>query len=100
MAVTRRFKVYGGNGTPQKESFCDSHSHDFSTEDKVRILEVENFDKTGAHEYTIVRITRDTAEECLDEFWGQVTDGIFENYRVGTLAEIMQDGTEIEIGGC
>lgn len=68
MAVTRTFKVYGGAGTPQKESFCDSHSHDFSTEDKVRILEVENFDKTRTHEYTIVKSQETPQKSALTNF--------------------------------
>lgn len=96
-AVTRTFKVYGADGHRQRESFCDSYRHDFSEGGKVRILEVENFDKTGTHEYTIVKITRNTAEECIDEIAGQVSDGIFENSKVGEVAEVMKDDTEVTL---
>ena len=42
----------------------------------------------GTNEYSIVRITRNTAEECLQELEGQLSDGIFENSRVGVIEEI------------
>lgn len=51
----------------------------------MRILEVENSDKTVTNEYSIVRITRNMAEECEDELWGQLFDGVFENSGSGKL---------------
>ena len=47
-----------------------------------------NHDKTGTHEYSIIRITRNTEEECESDFWGQLSDGVFENSRVGKIVEI------------
>lgn len=86
---TRSWKVYGLEGHRQRESFCDSYINDFSNEkDGVRIIEVLNHDKTGTHEYSIIRITRNTEEECESDFWGQLSDGVFENYRVGKIVEI------------
>lgn len=86
---TRSWKVYGLEGHRQRESFCDSYINDFSNEkDGVRIIEVLNHDKTGTHEYSIIRITRNTEEECDHEFWGQLSDGVFENSRVGKIVEI------------
>lgn len=65
--------------------FSESYRYDWSDGDKVRILEVENSDKTGTNEYSIVRITRNMAEECEDELWGQLFDGVFENSGSGKL---------------
>lgn len=87
--TTRTWKVYGANGHRQRESFNKSYTYDFSCkEDGTRIIEVQNADKTGTNDYSIVKITRDTAEECEKEFWGQVSDGIFENCRVGEIVEL------------
>lgn len=86
--VTRSWKVYGIPGHRQRESFNSSYIYDFSEEGDVRIIEVENSDKTGTNEYTVVKITRNTAEECEAELSGQITDGIFENSRVGEVLEI------------
>lgn len=86
---TRSWKVYGLEGHRQRESFCNSYINDFSNEkDGVRIIEVLNHDKTGTHEYSIIRITRNTEEECESDFWGQLSDGVFENSRVGKIVEI------------
>ena len=77
--VTITWKVYGLKNQDQKESYNESEYYDFSDDtDGTRILEVENFDKTGTHEYVIVRITRDSECQCFGELDGQITDGIFE----------------------
>lgn len=86
--VTRAWKVYGAEGHRQRESFNESYKYDFSEEGNVRIIEVENSDKTGTNDFSIVRITRNTAEECFAEFNGQLSDGIFENSRTGVIEEI------------
>lgn len=86
--ITRAWKVYGADGHRQQVSFEESYIYDFSAPDDVRIIEVENSDKTGTNEYSIVRITRNTAEECESELFGQITDGIFENSSVGKFEEI------------
>lgn len=83
--ATRVWKVYGAEGHRQRESFRESSS--FTTWDGYRV-EVENADKTGTHDYTIVRITADTAETCWNELEGQISDGIFENSRTGEVVEI------------
>lgn len=88
MAVTRAWKVYGVEGHRQRESFCKSTKCDFSENGKTRIIEVLNSDQTGTNEYSIIRITRDTAEECQEEFDGQLSDGVFENSRTGWIEEI------------
>lgn len=87
--VTRAWKVYGAAGHRQKESFNESFEYDFSEGNNIRKIAVENSDKTGTNEYSIVRITRNTPEECERELEGQISDGIFENSRVGEVEEIM-----------
>lgn len=86
--VTRAWKVYGADGHRQAESFNNSVKYDFSKDGKIRIISLENYDMTGTNEYSIIRITRDTAAECMDELNGQISDGIFENCRVGLIEEI------------
>ena len=66
MAVTRAWKVYGLPGHRQRESFFESVKYDFSVAGDVRIIELENSDKTGTNEYTIIRITRNTSAEDVD----------------------------------
>ena len=88
MAVTRTWKVYGAEGHRQRESFNKSTKYDFSENGETRIVEVINSDQTGTNEYSIIRITRGTAEECKEEFDGQLSDGVFENSRVGWFEEI------------
>ena len=86
--ITRTWKVNGVLGHRQRESFNKSYKWDFSEGNNVRIIEVENSDKTGTNDYSIVRITRNTAEECEAELNGQITDGIFENSNVDFIEEI------------
>lgn len=86
--VTRTWKVYGAEGHRQRENFGHSGKWDWSNEEETRIFEVECFDKTGTHDYVIVRITRDTAKECEWELDGQLSDGLFENSRTGIIEEV------------
>lgn len=85
---TRSWKVYGVDGHRQKESFNNSVAFDFSEGDKIRKIEVENADKTSTNDYSIIRITRNTADECLTELEGQLSDGVFENSKTGDIVEI------------
>lgn len=89
MIVTRAWKVYGMGGHRQRESFNESYAYDWTEGESIRKIEVENSDKTGTNEYSIIRITRNTAEECERELDGQISDGIFENSRVGEIVEIL-----------
>lgn len=91
MAVTKTWKVYGAAGHRQKESFNNSFTWNFTGQygRGLCIIEVENSDKTGTNDYSIVRITADTEQACIDELDGQISDGIFENYRVGKVEEIL-----------
>ena len=86
--MTRAWKIYGAEGHRQRESFNKSCKYDFSEGADVRIIKVENYDKTGTNEYSIIRITRNSSEECEEELRGQLSDGVFENSRVGKVVEI------------
>lgn len=85
--VTRQWKVYGQDGHRQALSFWESNKFDFSKENKTRIVELECADKTGTNDFAVIRITRDDYEGCEDELWGQISDGFFENCRVGDIVE-------------
>lgn len=98
MTVTRVWKVYGLDGEPQQESFRKSEVSVYSTSDKTRIINVANSDITGTNEYSVIAITRDSADECEDEFWGQVSDGVFENCFVGKTEEITLEQGCKEVG--
>lgn len=89
--ATRTWRVYGTDGHRQKISFMPSFTWDFSKGDDVRIISVENSDKTGTNEYSVVHITRNTAEDCETELLGQLSDGIFENCRTGEVVEIVSE---------
>lgn len=84
-AITKAWKVYGKEGHRQRESFNKSYTHDFSNENDVRIISVKNSDVTGTNEYSIIEITRNTEAECLAEFEGQLSDGVFENSSFGKI---------------
>ncbi len=76
MAVTKVWKLH----TPTIAKLRPTAHYDWADEQSgTRIFEVFNKDTTG-HNYTIVRITRDTATLCNEEFEGQCCDGYFENY--------------------
>ena len=47
-----------------------------------------NSDITGTNDYSLVKITRNTEEECELEIIGQVSDGIFENSRIGKVERV------------
>lgn len=81
--VTRVWRVYG------EEELDKSCKCDFSNEQQgVRIIEVENSDITGTNKYMIVRITRNTVDECEHEFWNQYFHGVFKNLKLGGRLEV------------
>lgn len=85
--MTKSWKVYGIDGHRQRVSFEPSTRYDFSRDGYTRIVEIECADKTGTNDYVRVIITRDSEAECNAEFAGQLSDGIFENSRVGYFVE-------------
>jgi len=91
MSVTRSWRVYGAEGHRQRMSFAPSFTWNFSAAGNVRIVEVLNADRTGTHDYSIIRITRADAAQCEQELQAQLWDGAFENSRVGAWEEIKED---------
>lgn len=94
-SVMRAWKVWSSAYADVKE--MNGIYEDFSNENQgVRILDVQPIDGTDKQEsgYLIVKITRNTAEECYRELEGQLSDGLFENY--GGYAE--EELTEAENG--
>lgn len=90
MSVIRTWKVYGYDGHRQRESFSPSYSIDCTKYRKgLRRITVMNADMTGTHDYSLVRIEADTREACAKELDGQISDGIFENSRIGTVEEVI-----------
>lgn len=87
---TRAWRIHGAAGHRQKASFWKSVKWDFSEGENVRILDIENCDKTGTNDYTVIRITRNTPAECVEELYGQLSDGYFENVRIGNIEEITE----------
>ena len=84
MATTKIWRVWGRPGHRQRESFNESYCYNFSNDhDGERIISVLNADATGSNAYSILIIRRDTEALCDAEFEGQLSDGIFENSRVG-----------------
>ena len=86
--TTRTWKVYGAPGHRQRESFNSSYKWDFFDAGCGVRIEVENSDKTGTNDYSIIRISCNTYEECYEQLRGQISDGVFENSRVGKIVEI------------
>lgn len=90
--VTKKYRVYGKEGHRQRESFFPSYTNNIPAGEYGResrtIIEVLNADKTGTNLYTEVIITSGTEEECDDEIEGQISDGIFENSRVGRCEKV------------
>lgn len=78
-------KIYGRTGHRQKETFNDSKQFDFSTKNMTRFLLVLNSDITGTNDYTMMIIVTNSEKECYNELWGQISNGIFENYGVGQV---------------
>ena len=91
MSITRTWHVYGADGHRQRESFSPSEVYDLNKCSFPRpiILAVNNADKTGTFAYSEVVITAPTAEACERELWGQLSDGLFENCRIGSVVEVI-----------
>lgn len=83
--ITRTYRIYGVNGRRQRESFKKSYSFDSRNACHV---EVENSDKTGTNDYTVLRITGEDQTYIDYELMGQLEDGIFENSRCGRIEEM------------
>ena len=85
------YRVYGAEGHRQRESFNSSCRYNFSNEHDGRmVIHVNNCDETGTNDYTELVILRNTIQEVKDELDGQISDGLFENSRVGKVEMVTE----------
>lgn len=86
--ITKCYKVYGREGHRQGASFLTSCDFDIISEKGERIFfKIQNADLTGTHDYSVVSVTAESAEECRSHLESQISDGFFENYNVGYVEE-------------
>lgn len=75
-------KVYGRQGHRQRQSFGDS----FTVKPDVDVaITVLREDITNTHDYVIIMIAAAEKERCFQELEAQLTDGIFECSKVGSV---------------
>lgn len=89
--MIKAYKIFGVEGHRQKQSFNESMAITTFSGHKCVIL---NSDKTGTNDYSILVVEADTDAECEELFFGQISDGFFENSRTGKVEEI--DFADIE----
>lgn len=70
-------------------SFTPSKRYNWTKDGNVRIVELLNSDIAGTNNFSIIRITRNTAEECERELEGRLSGGPFENVRTGEAVEVL-----------
>lgn len=81
------YKVAGIEGHRQRVAFQPTCHYDFTaTRGYPCKVDLFTADTTGAYDYVLVRIACDTEPHCDDEFSGQLSDGIFENSRIGKIS--------------
>lgn len=96
MNVSRIWKVFGQEGHRQRTSFESSNVY----EDLRACTRVElyNSDRTGTHQYSIVKIFAINKDECFNTLIAHISDGIFENSKVGKIQEISEEDFKNIIG--
>ena len=82
--MTKTYKIYGANGHRQRSSFGKSVIMDFGR----CTIEIQTAEITGTNEYTLVSITAPEGFDFTAELEGQISDGFFENDRVGHWEEV------------
>lgn len=84
----KKWKIYGIDGHRQAASFGKS-SMNGETWSGCH-LDILNSDITGTNEYTILVVRAENDEKkCRAELYAQISDGIFENCRVGKIEEMI-----------
>ena len=95
-------KVYGAEGHRQRESFAPSTEIRWreitkpEAWDGVIITRIKNSDQTGTNEYSIIEIIAETEQDAIKEMHGQISDGAFENSRVGRIEIHTEEMEEAE----
>lgn len=57
-----------------------------------------NFDKTGTNNYSVIKITQNTNEECMQELFKQISHGFFENEDISTEENVLTTEELLELG--
>lgn len=83
--MLKMWKVYGVKGHRQRESFADSSVTQLNDNSFIYVV---NSDITKTNDYSVVAISSEKIESCNDILEGQLSDGIFENSKVGEVVEI------------
>lgn len=81
-------RVYGRDGHRFKGSFLDST--EFTTWRGSRVIH-KGADKLGTHEYSEITIFENDVDSAHYALEAQLSDGLYENYRVGRI-EIIEEG--------
>lgn len=85
--TTKIYKVYGLEGHRQRASFAPSTIiNPWGTSASIAVI---NSDITGTNEHTVLIIKDIDEEACKARLEGQLSDGIFENCRVGRIEEVL-----------
>lgn len=84
--LEKKWKIYGIEGHRQSASFGKSRKN-VKTWGGV-YFDLLNSDITGTNDYTILIVRAETEKLCRAELYAQISDGIFENCRVGKIEEI------------
>ena len=87
MKYTRTWKVYGRGGHRQRESFAPSF--ELQLDENTTII-CSNSDRTGTNDYSLFTVIANSREECKYTLFGQLSDGTFENSRVGRVVEVTE----------
>jgi hypothetical protein len=86
--VTRIWKVEAEKGHRLALAFGRTETFNWTNGKGWRIVTILREDVTGSQDHIFMVITRDTAEECEDEMFGQLSDGFLENCRYGVVTEV------------
>ena len=84
--IEKKWKIYGIEGSRQAASFGKSSLNAKTWSGYC--LDVINSDITGTNDYTILIVRAETEKKCRAGLYAQISDGVFENCRVGKIEEI------------
>lgn len=80
-------KVFGANGHRQRESFNESHRF---VDWRGATITTYNSNITGTNDYTLLTVEAPNDNICKQTIDGQISDGIFENCRIGEVQAITE----------
>lgn len=83
------WRVYGAEGHRQRQSF--GKSENFTTWDGVKIIVLRE-DYTGTNDYVLFGVVLDVPdkERAEQNLYAQISDGVFENSRVGEVEVLLE----------